>query len=113
MTTDREKIIFGRTSLLLGPDGLEACSEARVILFGVGGVGSWCAEGLVRSGVKHLTIVDPDQVNPTNINRQLQATAKTVGLPKVEVLKARLLEINPDAQIIALQKVYEDENYEE
>lgn len=113
MTTADERNIFGRTSLLLGPDGLEACNKARVILFGAGGVGSWCAEGLVRSGVKYLTIVDPDLVNPTNINRQLQATTKTVGQPKVEALKARLKEINPDAEIEAIQKVYEDETYQD
>ncbi|MBO4605049.1 MAG: tRNA threonylcarbamoyladenosine dehydratase [Bacteroidales bacterium] len=113
MTTSDEKTIFGRTSLLLGPDGLEACSEARVIIFGVGGVGSWCAEGLVRSGIKHLTLVDPDKVNPTNINRQLEATTKTIGQPKVEALKARLQEINPDAQIITLQAAYNDEDFDD
>ena len=113
MTTTDDKNIFARTSLLLGEDGLEACGKARVILFGAGGVGSWCAEGLVRSGVRHLTIVDPDNVNPTNINRQLQATTKTVGRPKVEALKERLTDINPDAEIEAVQKVYEDENYQD
>ena len=113
MTTTDDKNIFARTSLLLGEDGLGACGKARVILFGAGGVGSWCAEGLVRSGIKHLTIVDPDNVNPTNINRQLQATTKTVGRPKVEALKARLQDINPDAEIEAVQKVYEDENYQD
>ena len=111
MNTEAEKQIFGRTSLLLGPEGLEACSETKVIIFGLGGVGSWCAEGLVRSGVKHLTLVDPDSVNPTNINRQLQATTRTVGRPKVEVLKERLKEINPDAEIVALRKVYSDETF--
>ncbi|MBO4465096.1 MAG: tRNA threonylcarbamoyladenosine dehydratase [Bacteroidales bacterium] len=109
MSTDNQ--LFSRTSLLVGDDVMKAFSEARVIIFGVGGVGSWCAEGLVRSGVGHLTIVDPDRVNPTNVNRQLQATSKTIGEVKVEALKTRLLEINPDADITALQKVYEDENY--
>lgn len=92
---------------------MKAFREARVIIFGAGGVGSWCAEGLVRSGVRHLTIVDPDRVNPTNVNRQLQATSRTIGEVKVEALKARLMEINPDAEITALQKVYEDENYQD
>ena len=103
--------IFSRTSLLVGDEVMKAFSEARVIIFGAGGVGSWCAEGLVRSGVSHLTIVDPDRVNPTNVNRQLQATSKTIGEVKVEALEARLLDINPSADITAIQKVYEDENY--
>lgn len=85
---------------------MQALSEVRVILFGVGGVGSWCAEGLVRSGVKHLTIVDSDRVSITNVNRQLMATTKTVGQVKVEALKNHLLEINPDAEIEAIQAIY-------
>ena len=89
---------------------MQALSEVRVILFGVGGVGSWCAEGLVRSGVKHLTIVDSDRVSITNVNRQLMATTKTVGQVKVEVMKARLLEINPEAEIVAINKQYTHEN---
>ena len=103
--------LFSRTSLLVGDEVMKAFSEARVIIFGAGGVGSWCAEGLVRSGVSHLTIVDPDRVNPTNVNRQLQATSKTIGEVKVKALEARLLDINPSADITAIQKVYEDENY--
>ena len=78
----------------------------RVILFGIGGVGSWCAEALVRTGLTHLTIVDDDIVQESNVNRQLPATRQTIGQPKVEALKARLLEINPDAEIIAIQKRY-------
>lgn len=101
-----EKAIFNRTELLLGADVMQALSEVRVILFGVGGVGSWCAEGLVRSGVKHLTIVDSDRVSITNVNRQLMATTKTVGQVKVEALKNHLLEINPDAEIEAIQAIY-------
>lgn len=98
--------IFNRASLLLGRDAIDSVSEKKVIIFGVGGVGSWCAEGLVRGGVKHLTMVDVDTVSVSNINRQLQATTKTVGLPKVDVLRDRLLEINPNAEIIALNKAY-------
>ena len=101
-----EKEIFNRTELLLGADVMQALSEVRVILFGVGGVGSWCAEGLVRSGVKHLTIVDSDRVSITNVNRQLMATTKTVGQVKVEALKNHLLEINPNAEIEAIQAIY-------
>lgn len=101
-----EKAIFNRTELLLGADVMQALSEVRVILFGVGGVGSWCAEGLVRSGVKHLTIVDSDRVSITNVNRQLMATTQTVGQVKVEALKNHLLEINPNAEIEAIQAIY-------
>lgn len=101
-----EKAIFNRTELLLGADVMQALSEVRVILFGVGGVGSWCAEGLVRSGVKHLTIVDSDRVSITNVNRQLMATTKTVGQVKVEALKNHLLAINPNAEIEAIQAIY-------
>ena len=80
---------------------MEALRTKRVILFGVGGVGSWCAEALVRTGLTHLTIVDDDIVQPSNINRQLPATQATLGRPKVEALRERLLEINPEAEIIA------------
>ena len=73
------KEIFHRTELLLGEDVMGVLSSVKVIIFGVGGVGSWCAEGLVRSGVKHLTIVDSDKVSITNVNRQLMATVRTVG----------------------------------
>ena len=97
-----EKAIFNRTELLLGADVMQALSEVRVILFGVGGVGSWCAEGRV----KHLTIVDSDRVSITNVNRQLMATTKTVGQVKVEALKNHLLEINPNAEIEAIQAIY-------
>lgn len=98
--------IFNRAELLLGSDVMRALSEVSVILFGVGGVGSWCAEGLVRSGVRRLTIVDADRVSMTNVNRQLMATVGTVGEVKVEAMKKRLLEINPEAEITALQKIY-------
>ncbi len=101
---------FQRTELLLGRDFITLASMKRVIIFGIGGVGSWCAESLVRSGIKHLTIVDSDRVCVTNINRQLLATSKTVGQVKTEILKERLMEINPKAQITALQKIYSPEN---
>ena len=94
--------------LLVGERVMQKTAEARVIIFGVGGVGSWCAESLVRSGVRHLTIVDSDRVCITNVNRQLMATTKTIGRVKVEVLKERLLEINPTAEIVALQKIYDE-----
>lgn len=93
--------IFNRTELLVGVETMERYRNTRVLLFGVGGVGSWCAEGLIRSGIGHLTIVDADVVDVTNINRQLMATTATVGKPKVEVLHERLLQINPQADIVA------------
>ncbi len=101
-----------RTELLLGHETMSLVAQKRVIIFGVGGVGSWCAEGLVRSGVEHLTIVDFDCVSQSNINRQLMATLSTVGKPKVEVLRERLLDINPDANIQAVQSVYSEETAE-
>ncbi len=108
----RDKDIFQRAELLLGPESMQRLASVRVILFGVGGVGSWCAESLVRSGVSHLTIVDFDQVCASNINRQLMATTQTIGQVKVDVLRERLLAINPDAEITALQKVFCEETVE-
>jgi len=92
---------------------MDQIARQRVILFGVGGVGSWCAEALVRSGIRRLTIVDSDRVSITNINRQLMATTTTVGQVKVEAMKERLLTINPSADITALQKVFSQETAEE
>ncbi len=104
---------FRRSELLLGDEAMERIAQKRVIIFGVGGVGSWCAESLVRSGIRQLTIVDSDRVCITNINRQLMATTKTVGQVKVEALKDRLLSINPSAEITALQQVFNEETAEE
>jgi len=101
--------IFRRNELLLGGETMERIAQQRVIIFGVGGVGSWCAESLVRSGIRHLTIVDSDLVCITNVNRQLMATTQTVGQVKVEALKERLLTINPDAEITALQQIFSEE----
>lgn len=104
-----EKGIFKRAELLLGDKLMDKIASKRIILFGIGGVGSWCAESLVRTGVKYLTIVDSDFVCETNINRQLMATTKTVGQRKVDVLKARLQDINPDAEITVMAEVYSEE----
>lgn len=108
-----EKAIFRRLELLLGDEAMDCIAEKRVIIFGVGGVGSWCAESLVRSGIRKLTIVDSDHVSVTNINRQLMATTKTVGQVKVDVLKERLLDINPSAEITALQQIFSAETASE
>lgn len=105
--------IFDRAELLLGSDAMKRLADTRVILFGVGGVGSWCAEALVRTGVGSLTIVDPDLVAPSNVNRQLPATSLTIGEPKVEVMRRHLLEINPQADIRALQVRFSADNAEE
>ena len=102
---------FVRSAALMGGEiGMNKVSEVKVIIFGVGGVGSWCAECLIRSGIKHLTIVDNDFVVASNVNRQLMATSKTLGEVKVEVLKRRLLEINPEAEITARFEKYEEAN---
>jgi Dinucleotide-utilizing enzymes involved in molybdopterin and thiamine biosynthesis family 1 len=107
-----EQEIFQRSELLLGAEAMSRIAEKRVIVFGVGGVGSWCAESLVRSGIKHLTIVDSDVVCTSNINRQLMATTETVGQVKVEVLKERLLSINPSAEITAIHEFFTAETAE-
>ena len=112
MYTSATDPIFSRTALLLGDDVMDVLGRVRVIIFGVGGVGSWCAEGLVRSGITHLTLVDSDTVSTSNINRQLMATTRSVGQVKVEALKQRLLEINPNAEITAIQRAYNEETAE-
>jgi tRNA A37 threonylcarbamoyladenosine dehydratase len=101
---------FQRLSLLTGADTAAALGASRVIVFGVGGVGSWCAEALVRSGVGAVDIVDSDTVCVTNINRQVQALGATVGFMKTEVLKERLLSINPDCKVTAFGKVFSRES---
>ena len=98
--------IFDRTERLLGSEAMRRLTTIRVILFGVGGVGSWCAESLVRTGICHLTIVDADHVCESNVNRQLMATVSTIGMSKVEAMRTRLLSINPDAEITAIDRQY-------
>lgn len=98
---------FDRTALLVGDQAMERISRAKVIVFGIGGVGSWVAECLVRTGVRHITLVDSDRVAVTNINRQMPATAETVGEVKTEAARRRLLEINPDADVKTLTLFYD------
>lgn len=100
---------FRRTELLLGTDVVAAFARTRIIVFGVGGVGGWCAEALVRSGIGCLTIVDDDKVAPSNINRQLPATVRTIGMKKTDVLRERFMAINPHASITALCTRYTPE----
>ena len=110
MATEQE--IFQRSELLLGAEAMDRIAEKRVIVFGVGVVGWWCAESLVRSGIRHLTIVDSDSVCASNINRQLMATTETVGQVKVDVLRNRLLTINPAAEITAIHEFFTAETAE-
>lgn len=95
---------FSRTELLIGKDGVEKLTNSKVCVFGIGGVGSYVVEGLVRSGIGNFILVDSDKVDITNLNRQIIATTKTVGESKVQVAKKRILEINPEANV----EVYEE-----
>ncbi len=90
---------FARTELLIGKEGIEKLKQAKVAIFGIGGVGSFAVEGLVRAGIQNFILIDYDKVEETNLNRQIIATTKTVGKYKVDVTKDRILEINPNAQI--------------
>lgn len=101
--------IFSRSRLLLGDEIMKRLDEVRVIIFGVGGVGSWCAESLVRTGIKHLTIVDSDRVSVSNINRQLMATTETVGEVKADALKRHLLTVSPSARIESRPELFTEE----
>lgn len=98
--------IFDRTRLLVGNETMKRIKEAKVIIFGMGGVGSWVAECLVRTGVRHLTLVDSDCVAASNINRQMPATSLTIGEVKTEAAKKRLLEINPNTEIETVKMFY-------
>ena len=100
--------IFSRMELMLGTPTTDALKATRVAIFGLGGVGSWCAESLVRSGVGKLLLVDSDQVCVTNVNRQLMATTETVGEVKVEVLAQRLRAINPDVELDVRPQIYDE-----
>lgn len=97
---------FSRTELLIGRDKLQRLKDSKVAVFGVGGVGTYAIEGLVRAGVGKLVLVDDDCICLTNINRQLHATRKTIGKPKVEAMRDRILEINPKVEVTILQKFY-------
>lgn len=98
--------MFTRTIQLIGNDAFAKLQETRVILFGVGGVGGWCAETLVRTGIHHLTIVDFDKVDSTNLNRQIVATNSNIGQSKVQEMQKRLLSINPKADIQIIECQY-------
>ena len=97
---------FSRTELLIGKEGIEKLNKAKVAIFGLGGVGSFVVEGLVRAGVQNFVLVDDDKICLTNLNRQIIATRKTVGKYKVEVARDRILEINPNANVEIFQEFY-------
>src|SRR5665648_856583 len=101
---------FSRTQMLLGPEAMKILSSSTVAVFGIGGVGSYAAEALARSGVGKIALFDDDAVCMSNINRQLVATVSTVGRPKVEVMRDRILDINPDAKVEEHYIFYAAEN---
>lgn len=97
---------FSRTELLLGKEKIEKLSKTKVAVFGIGGVGSFVVEGLVRAGVGKFVLVDDDKICLTNLNRQIHATRKTIGKYKVDVMKERILEINPNAEVETYKHFY-------
>lgn len=101
---------FSRTALLLGETAVEALAQKHVAVFGVGGVGGFAAEALARAGIGKLTIVDNDRVSPSNLNRQLLALHSTIGQKKTDVMRARLLDINPDLDVIVRDVFFLPEN---
>ncbi|PFS30546.1 tRNA threonylcarbamoyladenosine dehydratase [Bacillus cereus] len=104
---------FSRNELAFGKEGLEILKNSTVGILGIGGVGSFAAEALARSGVGRLVLVDKDVVDITNVNRQIHALVSTVGRSKVELMKERIADINPECEVIGLEMFYTDETYEE
>ncbi|WP_027308027.1 ThiF family adenylyltransferase [Caloramator sp. ALD01] len=104
---------FSRTELLIGREALEKLKNSKVAVFGVGGVGSFAVEALARGGVGSLVLIDKDDICITNINRQIHATTKTVGRPKVEVMAERIKDINPSCQVITYKTFYNKDTAEE
>lgn len=100
---------FSRTELLIGQESMQKLAKSRVAIFGIGGVGGYVVEALARSGIGELDLIDNDVVSESNINRQIIATTKTIGLPKVEVAKKRLFEINPNIKVNIYQTFYTPE----
>lgn len=103
---------FSRTELLIGKEAIKKLNKSKVAIFGIGGVGSYVVEGLVRAGVGNFILVDNDTVSETNINRQIIATTKTIGMSKVEVAKSRILEINPNAKVEIIKEFFMPESKE-
>ncbi|OON92288.1 MAG: tRNA cyclic N6-threonylcarbamoyladenosine(37) synthase TcdA [Candidatus Epulonipiscium fishelsonii] len=105
--------MFSRTEMLIGKEALEKLHCTKVAIFGIGGVGSYVAEALARTGVGHLVLIDSDNIVISNINRQIHATHETIGKSKVEVMKKRILSINPNIEVITFQRLYNKETAEE
>ena len=103
---------FSRTELLIGQEGIEKLKDAKVAVFGIGGVGSFVVEGLARAGIGNFILIDDDKICLTNLNRQIIATRKTIGKYKVEVAKERILEINPNANVEIYQEFFMPESKE-
>ena len=103
---------FARTELLIGKEGVEKLHNKKVAIFGLGGVGSYVAEGLIRVGVQNFLLVDDDKICLTNLNRQIIATRKTIGKYKADVMKERMLDINPNANIETIQEFFMPESPE-
>lgn len=101
---------FSRAARIFGADGMERLHMAHVAVFGVGGVGSYIAEGLARSGVGHISLIDSDAVDITNLNRQLEALSDTVGKPKAQAMRKRILQINPECEVIVHDCFFLPEN---
>lgn len=104
---------FSRNELAIGKNGLDILKNSTVAVLGIGGVGSFSAEALARSGVGKLVLVDKDVVDITNVNRQIIALLSTVGQPKADLMKERIKDINPDCEVVALKMFYTEETYEE
>lgn len=101
---------FSRTEMLVGEEGIKKINNAKVAIFGIGGVGSFVVEGLARAGVENFILVDNDTISLTNLNRQIHATTKTIGKYKVDVMKERILEINPKANVEVYKEFYNSES---
>lgn len=104
---------FSRTEILIGTEALEKLKKSKVAVFGIGGVGTFVVEALARSAVGELVLIDDDDICLTNINRQIHATRKTVGKSKVDTMKERVLDINPDAKVTAYKMLYNEESADE
>ena len=98
-----------RTEMLIGREAVQKLDKAKVAVFGIGGVGSFVVEGLTRAGVGNLVLIDPDDISVTNLNRQIHATHRTIGESKVEVMRQRILDINPDANV----EIYKGNEFED
>lgn len=109
LNMDNKNQTFARFSMMVGEDGIEKLNNSRVIVFGVGGVGSYTVEALARAGVGHITMVDFDEISESNINRQLHSLRSTIGKSKIEVMKDRILDINPECEVELVKKLVTDD----